>query len=135
MPGFKVDKILHGIELKISPATKAYETKIQISPRFRPKKFRTEVMFFPQQNNDYSRFCGQRFYISYVHFSKGLAKGSLILDEAYFVQGETEKTFHQTMKLMPAQKKNELPAAEKTCYLNDINGNMYVNDIAAQNLI
>ena len=101
MPGFKVDKILHGHEIQVPRATRNYETKVFVSQRFRPKKYKTEIIIFPAINSFSSNLNDLKFYVSYAYFIKGLAKGDFILDQSYFIQGETKRKFHQTMQLEP----------------------------------
>lgn len=101
MPGFKVDKILHGHQVQVPKATRNYETRIFVTQRFRPKKYKTEIVIFPTVNRYSAELNDLRFYASCVYFKKGLAKGDMILDQSYFVQGETKRKFHQTMKLQP----------------------------------
>lgn len=101
MPGFKVDKVLHGLEVQVPKATRNYETKVFVSQRFRPKKFRNEIIVFPAVNSFSSDLNDLQFYSSYAYFIKGLAKDDVILDQSYFVRGETKRKFHQTMQLQP----------------------------------
>ena len=101
MPGFKIDKILHGHQVQVPKATKNYETKVFVTQRFRPKKYRTEVIIFPTVNSFKSELNDFRLYVSYVYITKGLSKGDIILDQSYFIQGEAKRKYHQTMQLQP----------------------------------
>lgn len=101
MPGFRVDKVLYGHKVQVPIATRNYETKVFLSQRFRPKKYKTEVVVFPATNRFSSDLSDLKFYSSYAYFTKGLGKGDLILNQSFFVQGETKRRFHQTMQLQP----------------------------------
>lgn len=119
MKSFKVEKVLHGMEVEVTPATRTFETKVFVSQRFRPKKFKTEVIIFPSVNNNESPDLSDlRFFHNYAYFIKGLGKRELVLNEAYYVQGEMKKKCHQTMRLQPVngmprfsidQNNNEMP--------------------------
>ena len=101
MPGFRVDRILHGHQVQVPRATKNYEAKVFVTQRFRPKKYKTEIIVFPATNSFSSKLNDLRQYVSCVYFNKGLGKRDVNLDQSYFIQGETKRTFHQTMQLQP----------------------------------
>ena len=107
MPGFKLDKVLHGHEIQVPRAIKNFETKVFLHPRFRAKRFKTEIIMFPMINNGDCNLSDLKYFVSYAYFMKGLIKGDLILDQAYFIQGEAKRKYHQTMKLEPSPTMNK----------------------------
>ncbi len=100
MSNFELERIKHCSEITIAPPTLTFDTRINVRPRFRAKKFRSEIYIFPRWNNETCPWaCELKMYVSYAYYKKGLAKQNHLLQQTILTQGEVKKKFRKDIAM------------------------------------
>ena len=79
----------------------SYETKVSIRPKFRAKKYRTEVYIFPRGNNQECLWaCELKLFVNYVYYKKGLAKQNILINQTIFTPGKITRKFRKDINMV-----------------------------------
>eukprot|EP00794_Sanderia_malayensis_P013908 gene13908-15357_t len=97
---FDVNCITHLSEIHMSPATRSYDTAISIRPKFRAKRYRSELYLFPLWNNrDKQWACRMKMHVTSAYYKKGLARQNLRMQQIIVTQGEVKKKFRKDINI------------------------------------
>ena len=94
----EVTKIAYGISIVISQREKAVETKIFVMPRLVPKKYKSEIVVFPQKNNK-AMLNKSQFFTSNVYCVRGFLRKSFVVYETVHIPGKLKKRFKEDLAM------------------------------------